>query len=561
MITRARSAAAYSRLRLEPLSGDPQPLPLSPLQKTEEQSEKEKNENASLVRYNHYLFCLHLFLCVSAWFCFFSIQTSGRLFWVVGSRKLQPFTLYLSRTAWVIAPHRMARNSESFQASNASLWRAWREQQGSHLLRDTGLLRLLDATTTTTVSGDDEAYATARLQAASELLIWGSNGASGAVFPYHESFDLWPGFLFFLDGLYSAVTTAHHFWAWKWRDVYTDQVKSGVRAYRWIEYALTASTMLFALCVISTTKDVFVCGLSALAMGVLQVCGYFAEQALAVIEDKNEVDFKRFAAVRFAAWLWFGMILFVAAWFPVWYEVFAHESYKLLTSSDRDQEILENRVMPAFVYCLLALETYLFALFPAALLRRALSCSCSQTKSRFVNFLTRLFDGLLYWASVCAAVVLTAGLCVLYIAFASNQSGSDNSRLNLYKWPARICIGGTIFYFFLLLIALVLACVRLCRCAAQTAEQTQDDEAATTAATTTEARLRSERQFLGLSASSKTTLTLLIVALSAWASTVGDGGGDDGNSDNNGNGGDDGSSNVWLYLRGVAFLFRSSSSF
>ena len=72
------------------------------------------------------------------------------------------------------------------------------------------------------------------------------------------------------------ITAFFHYFYWKSKK-YRDEVKSGKNRFRWIEYAITASLMIFVYNVISGVKDIYTVILLVLFNIVLMSFGYFLE--------------------------------------------------------------------------------------------------------------------------------------------------------------------------------------------------------------------------------------------------------------------------------------------
>ena len=72
------------------------------------------------------------------------------------------------------------------------------------------------------------------------------------------------------------LTALFHLYYWKSKR-YIDEVKSGKNRFRWVEYAITSSLMIFVFCVISGVKDIYSVFLIVLFNMVLMSFGYFLE--------------------------------------------------------------------------------------------------------------------------------------------------------------------------------------------------------------------------------------------------------------------------------------------
>ena len=74
------------------------------------------------------------------------------------------------------------------------------------------------------------------------------------------------------------ITALFHYFYWK-SQFYRREVASGKNRIRWVEYAVTASLMIFIYCVISGVKDVYSVFLIVLFNIVLMSFGYFLEMS------------------------------------------------------------------------------------------------------------------------------------------------------------------------------------------------------------------------------------------------------------------------------------------
>lgn len=74
------------------------------------------------------------------------------------------------------------------------------------------------------------------------------------------------------------ITSLFHFFYWKSR-IYRDEVSTGKNRIRWIEYAITASLMIFIFTIISGVKDMYTVYFIVLFNIVLMSFGYFLEMS------------------------------------------------------------------------------------------------------------------------------------------------------------------------------------------------------------------------------------------------------------------------------------------
>lgn len=84
-----------------------------------------------------------------------------------------------------------------------------------------------------------------------------------------------------LKGIVVAIfllTAAFHYYYWKSKR-YVTEVNSGKNRFRWIEYAITASLMIFIYNVISGVKDLYTVFLLVLFNIVMMAFGYFLEMS------------------------------------------------------------------------------------------------------------------------------------------------------------------------------------------------------------------------------------------------------------------------------------------
>ena len=72
------------------------------------------------------------------------------------------------------------------------------------------------------------------------------------------------------------ITALFHLYYWRSKR-YIDEVKSGKNRFRWIEYAITASMMIYIYSILSGVKDLYTCFLFVILNIVMMSFGYFTE--------------------------------------------------------------------------------------------------------------------------------------------------------------------------------------------------------------------------------------------------------------------------------------------
>ena len=74
------------------------------------------------------------------------------------------------------------------------------------------------------------------------------------------------------------ITAFFHFFYWRSKR-YIDEVKTGKNRFRWIEYAITASMMIYIYCILSGVKDLYTTFLIVILNIVMMSFGYFLEMS------------------------------------------------------------------------------------------------------------------------------------------------------------------------------------------------------------------------------------------------------------------------------------------
>lgn len=103
-----------------------------------------------------------------------------------------------------------------------------------------------------------------------------SSDGKTLTFSYNEKIGLDATSLKLIIVFIFLLTSFFHFYYWT-SSFYRTEVSSGKNRIRWIEYAITASLMIFIYCVISGVKDVYSVFLIVLFNIVLMSFGYFLE--------------------------------------------------------------------------------------------------------------------------------------------------------------------------------------------------------------------------------------------------------------------------------------------
>tara|TARA_R110002096_G_scaffold65517_1_gene159525 strand:+ start:182 stop:1009 length:828 start_codon:yes stop_codon:yes gene_type:complete len=74
------------------------------------------------------------------------------------------------------------------------------------------------------------------------------------------------------------ITALFHLFYWRSKR-YIDEVKTGKNRFRWIEYAITASMMIYIYCILSGVKDLYTTFLIVILNIVMMSFGYFLEMS------------------------------------------------------------------------------------------------------------------------------------------------------------------------------------------------------------------------------------------------------------------------------------------
>ena len=74
------------------------------------------------------------------------------------------------------------------------------------------------------------------------------------------------------------LTALFHLYYWRSKK-YIDEVKSGKNRYRWVEYAITASLMIYIFSILSGVKDLYSCFFIVILNIVMMSFGYFLEMS------------------------------------------------------------------------------------------------------------------------------------------------------------------------------------------------------------------------------------------------------------------------------------------
>lgn len=73
------------------------------------------------------------------------------------------------------------------------------------------------------------------------------------------------------------ITAIFHLFYWK-SDVYNKELSQGFNRFRWLEYSITATLMIFILCLISGTREVYAAFALCTISIALMTLGFFLEQ-------------------------------------------------------------------------------------------------------------------------------------------------------------------------------------------------------------------------------------------------------------------------------------------
>ena len=74
------------------------------------------------------------------------------------------------------------------------------------------------------------------------------------------------------------ITAFFHLFYWRSKR-YIDEVRTGKNRFRWVEYAITASMMIYIYCILSGVKDIYTAFLIVILNIVMMSFGYFLEMS------------------------------------------------------------------------------------------------------------------------------------------------------------------------------------------------------------------------------------------------------------------------------------------
>ena len=74
------------------------------------------------------------------------------------------------------------------------------------------------------------------------------------------------------------ITAFFHLFYWRSK-IYIDEVKTGKNRFRWVEYAITASMMIYIYCILSGVKDLYTAFFIVILNIVMMSFGYFLEMS------------------------------------------------------------------------------------------------------------------------------------------------------------------------------------------------------------------------------------------------------------------------------------------
>ena len=125
------------------------------------------------------------------------------------------------------------------------------------------------------------------------------------------------------------LTAAFHYYYWRSKR-YLIEVNSGKNRFRWIEYAITASLMIFIYNIISGVKDIYTVFLLVLFNIVMMSFGYFLEMS-------PEVESKKIAILM-------GFFILTI--------IFSFSYYQFVVNLERAKSAPNNFDIPDWVYAI-----------------------------------------------------------------------------------------------------------------------------------------------------------------------------------------------------------------